>query len=129
MGGEASELVGVESMVLDNASNEDGERQEFEVLLRQLRTEPADDEEVAAKFAMYEVYGGEVERMRDQLFLFHQEQRSDLPAAVVREMDREIKAVDSHQAMGIPDDVRDWFVYHMMKQAERNNRRIEKVLK
>lgn len=127
--GEASQLLGTGFLVLGDGAGEGAESLELEALLNQLKEEPQDGEEVVAKFSMYEAYGGEVERMRAQVFSFHQEHHSQLPAAVARKMEQELKAVDSNEAMGIPDGTRDWFVYHMMKQAERNNRRMEKVLK
>ena len=36
-------------------------------------------------------------------------------------MGKRVKGIDSTEAMGIPDEAREWFVFHMMKQAERNN--------
>jgi hypothetical protein len=92
-----------------------------EVLLRQLRTEPAADEECSAKFILYEGYAAQVEKMRGSLFGFYEESVPSVPAAVAAEMAKQIKAIDSDHAMGIPDGVREWFVYHMMRQASKNN--------
>lgn len=100
----------------------------FEALVAQLRAEPADEVEMAAKFAMYETYGQEVERMRTELFALYEEHKADLPPAVARAMDAELRAVDREEALGIPDEARDWFVYHMMRQAARNNRHMSGVL-
>jgi len=92
-----------------------------QALLEQLRSEPSSEAECAAKFVLYEGYGREVEDQRETLLKFCRESREGLPAAVVRDMDTGISAIDSREAMGILDDAREWFVYHMMRQAERNN--------
>jgi hypothetical protein len=97
-------------------------------LLQQLRKEPANESECTAKFLLYEGYASEVEEMRNTLFKFYQESRPTVPAAVVADMDKQVKNIDTVEAMGIPDDAREWFVYHMMRQAERNNLRMAKIL-
>merc|ERR1719442_92277 len=99
-----------------------------QALLEQLRSEPDSEAECAAKFVLYEGYGREVEDQRETLLKFHGESRETLPAAVARDMDRRVGAIDSREAMGIPDDAREWFVYHMMRQAERNNFHLAKML-
>jgi len=43
-------------------------------------------------------------------------------------MDVRIKKVDSQDGMQIPDRSREWFVYHMMCQAERNNVKMAGIL-
>lgn len=108
----------------NRATDESARR--LEELLKQLREEPTEDDEIVAKFAMYETYGQEVERMRTELFKFYEEQ--DLPQAVARDMQQQLKAIDSHEAMGIPDEAREWFVYHMMKRAERNSWAMDNAL-
>jgi len=90
-------------------------------LLQQLATEPAAAEECTAKFLLYEKYAEQVEQMRNGLFRFYEESLPSVPAAVNTEMTRQIRAVDSTEAMGIADDVREWFVYHMMRKASKNN--------
>jgi len=90
-------------------------------LLRQLRTEPQASEECAAKFMLYETFFSQVEKTRGDLFDFYQESSVAVPPAVAAEMEKQIKGIDSDQAMGIPDDTRNWFVYHMMRQASQNN--------
>jgi len=105
-----------------------GAAQTVEGLIDQLRVEPADETECAAKFQLYEGYGQEVEEMRGTLLKFHDEHRSTVPAAIVREMDQKITSIDSQEAMGIPDQAREWFVYHMMRQAQRNNLKMASIL-
>merc|ERR1712032_1250089 len=95
---------------------------------RQLRQELADEAECMAKFMLYEGYASEVEQMRTDLFKFHEQNAPTMPAAVVTDMDKKMKSIDSTEAMGIPDDVREWFVYHMMRQAERNNKTMAGIL-
>jgi len=95
--------------------------EDFHQLLQQLRTEPGNDDEMAAKFALYEAYGTQVEKMRSTLFGVYSENKPTLPDAVKNDMDKQLKKVDSAEAMGIPDDARGWFVYHMMAKAGKNN--------
>lgn len=90
-------------------------------LLQQLKTEPAAAEECTIKFQLYEGYAAQVEKMRISLFGFYEESLPSVPPAVAAEMTKQVRAIDSAEAMGIPDHVREWFVYHMMKQASQNN--------
>lgn len=43
-------------------------------------------------------------------------------------MAKRLEGIDSEEAMGILDESREWFVFHMMRTAERNNRQMEGVL-
>jgi hypothetical protein len=99
-----------------------------ESVLSQLRQEPRDEVECAAKFGLYEGYAAEVESMRNTLFQFHAESRPTLPSVIVEDMDKQIKAMDSQDSMQIPDRSREWFVFHMMRQAERNNLKMAATL-
>jgi hypothetical protein len=105
-----------------------GEADTVTKLLQQLVKEPSEESECAAKFSLYEGYASEVEKMRNALFKFHEESRPALPDAIVTDMDRQIRSIDSHEAMQIPDRSREWFVYHMMRQAERNNKKMAGIL-
>lgn len=93
-----------------------------------MKVEPADGAESAAKFALYEGYGAEVEKMRGTLLKFYEESRPTVPVAVAADMDSQVKGIDSTEAMGIFDESREWFVYHMMRQAERNNVKMAGIL-
>lgn len=99
-----------------------------EAMLEQLRKEPTKEAECAAKFALYEGYGAEVEKMRGTLLEFYEESQPQIPPAVASDMDAQIKDVDSHEGMSIPDRAREWFVFHMMRQAERNNLKMARIL-
>lgn len=100
----------------------------MQMLLQELRQEPKDEAECTAKFLLYEGYGSEVEDMRNTLFKFYEESRPTVPAVILTDMDRQVKGIDSTEAMGIPDRAREWFVYHMMRQAERNNLHMATIL-
>eukprot|EP00927_Polykrikos_kofoidii_P076751 TRINITY_DN73790_c0_g1_i1.p1 TRINITY_DN73790_c0_g1~~TRINITY_DN73790_c0_g1_i1.p1 ORF type:complete len:388 (+),score=61.49 TRINITY_DN73790_c0_g1_i1:37-1200(+) len=99
-----------------------------DALLQQLKREPENEEECAAKFLLYEGYQSEVEQMRNTLLTFHQDSIPTVPQAVATDMNKQVASIDSAEAMGIPDDAREWFVYHMMRQAERNNLKMARVL-
>lgn len=94
---------------------------EFEKLLNQLKIEPTNDEEMAAKFGIYGTYSEEVSKMRATLFGLYEENKASLPDAVKADMERQLKRIDREEAMGIPEHIRVWFVYHMMRQAGVNN--------
>lgn len=116
---------GVGMLAPSNANRGSGTIQS---LLQQLRTEPKDDAEQSAKFLLYSNYSEGVEEMRHSLFKFYEESRPTVPGPVATDMDKQIKGIDSTRAMGIPDDAREWFVYHMMRQAERNNLNMANIL-
>lgn len=109
-------------------AREGGAASTVQTLMQQLRIEPADAAECAAKFQLYEGYGLEVEGMRGTLLQFHEESKPTLPPAIVTDMDRQVRSIDSQDAMRIPDETREWFVYHMMRQAERNNLNMASIL-
>lgn len=101
---------------------------QMEVWLNQLRLEPQNDEESAAKFQLYEGYSTQVEQMRKSLVDFHTECRPTLPEKVGVDMDKKVKGIDDAQSMGIYDEAREWFVFQMMRQAEKNNVKMAKIL-
>lgn len=110
------------------AATEGRSDEAFRKLLDQLRKEPRNDEECAAKFGMYETYSSQVEKMRASVFGIYEENKPTLPSMVEKDMAARLKAIDSEEAMGILDETREWFVYHMMRTAEKNNRHMETVL-
>lgn len=99
-----------------------------QTVLQQLRQEPKIEAECTAKFLLYEGYASEVEDMRNTLFKFYEDSRPTVPAVISSDMDKQVKGIDSTEAMGIPDGSREWFVYHMMRQAERNNLSMARIL-
>jgi len=99
-----------------------------QALLAQLRLEPANEEECAAKFSLYEGYASEVEQMRKTITKFHEDSRPNVPATVANDMDKQVRGIDCEEAMGIPDGAREWFVFHMMRQSERNNLNMARIL-
>eukprot|EP00440_Ansanella_granifera_P070332 gb/GFBE01076311.1/.p1 GENE.gb/GFBE01076311.1/~~gb/GFBE01076311.1/.p1 ORF type:complete len:343 (+),score=96.08 gb/GFBE01076311.1/:1-1029(+) len=110
------------------ASSGRGSSSNVDALLQQLRQEPPNETECAAKFMLYEGYASEVEQMRGTLFKFHEETRPTVPEAIAADMDKKVKGIDCAESMGIPDDARGWFVFHMMRQAERNNLKMAGIL-
>jgi len=128
---EAAQLVGaanVSDMVRHTAAQDRSADAEFMSLLQQLQREPDNEKELAAKFGLYETYSQQVEQVRERLFALYEESHSTLPEAVAKDMDKKLKKIDSTEAMGIPDEAREWFVYHMMKQAGRNNKAMIAIL-
>lgn len=111
-----------------DGSRDGSEEDEFQNLLKQLRKEPSDDTEMAAKFGLYETYGQQVEKMRGTLFGLYDENKATLPEAVRKDLEKQLKKVDSAEAMGIYDEAREWFVYQMMKKAGDNNTNMGNVM-
>jgi len=105
-----------------------GNEDEFQKLLQQLRIEPTDDTEMAAKFGLYETYGTQVEKMRATLFGLYDENKETLPGAVRKDLQMQLEKVDSAEAMGIYDEAREWFVYQMMKKAGQNNTNMSTIM-
>jgi len=125
LGSEGLAMVATPERAAAGAAGDSGTVDE---LLKQLQEEPSDEAECAAKFMLYEGYSKEVEKMRGTLFQFAEDSRSTVPSAVAADMDKQLKSIDSEEAMGIPDGMREWFVFHMMRQAEKNNRSMANVL-
>jgi len=100
-----------------------------EELLQQLRVEPLAEEECAAKFKLYETFLSQVEKTRLNLVEFYEESAPTVPPAVAVFMSTKVKAIDSQESMGIPEDACKWFVYYMMSQASRNNGTMANVLR
>lgn len=105
-----------------------GESGQMEAWLQQLRQEPTDEDECAAKFMLYDGYSSHVQQMRDTLLDFHRESRATVPAEIARDMDKKVRGIDSQAAMGIRDHAHGWFVFHMMRRAEQNNLSMAKLL-
>lgn len=125
VGGDARSMAVLGSEGLAAAPARSGAVEE---LLKQLRQEPRDEAECSAKFMLYEGYSTEVEQMRGTLMKFHEETLPKVPGSVAADMEKHVKGIDSAEAMGIPDEAREWFVYHMMRQAERNNLKMAGIL-
>merc|ERR1712100_594501 len=66
--------------------------------------------------------------MRCSVFELFEGSRAGLPAAVLSSMQHILQGIDSESSMGIPDRAREWFVFHMMKQAAANNRSMGGIL-
>jgi hypothetical protein len=129
---EAGHLVGAQACVISQLANANFEDlssstiqqrapTQINSLLEQLRHCPLDDGTKAIKFGLYEAYSTEVEGMRNTMIRFHGESEPLLPEAISRKMQEEIRGVDARENLSIPDNTQEWFVYHMMRQAERNN--------
>jgi hypothetical protein len=101
----------------------------FADLLEQLREEPADGEETAAKFRIFETYMDTVTALReDMLATWRRAVPSfEPPAAAV--IDRAISAMDRGDALGAAEVAGTWFVHGMMVQAGRNHAALAGILR
>lgn len=127
---EVSQLMGsVDGALCVGAAATEGGTEGIEELLKQVRTEPTEDAECAAKFSIYEGYSSQLEGIRKLVFEFYEESAPTVPPAVKDNWQRQLKKVDSLAAMSVPDDdERIWFVYHMLRTAEKNNRSMTGIL-
>jgi hypothetical protein len=109
---------------------------EFHTLLEQLRVEPTDNEEVMAKFSIFETYMSTVSTLREQVYEMWSRTKIEILEAAPGESGRQtvaqihssLKKVDSEANMGC-DDSRVWLIYSMMKQAAANHKVLSIVLK
>lgn len=131
----------VESGTLDRASAEAAlsggaaggaaaEESSLNEALKQLEKEPADEAEVASKFELFTSFQQMTEKSRDATFELWSNVKADFDDApsTQRQIEADIKRIDSEQNMGVVDDPRRWFVHAMCKTAARNQRQIDGVL-
>lgn len=101
-------------------------------LLDQLVVEPAEDEERAALFKLFEANQATVEAARGLLFNFWGECEPDFAehGLVKAAISSDMQKIDSAENMGINfDDTRVWFVHSMSRAVTRNNTVIDGILK
>jgi hypothetical protein len=101
---------------------------EMRCLLSELEQEPSNDEELSAKFALYENFFATVEDIRKATFSFWADNKDMFSGDAQRSAEKLLVNIDSERAQGIPDDDRVWFVYWMTKQAGENSSTIQSVL-
>jgi len=102
---------------------------EFQALLEKIKTEPTDDEEIAANFKLYEQYLETVELVRKSVFELWSESKESFPQSAVRTIEHELQRVDSQANMEINFDSGRWFVYEMTQKAEMNRQLLLKLSK
>jgi len=98
--------------------------------LKQLESEPEDEQACAAKFELYEGFAKlttEARQSTHDLWESVQEDFTSAPA-VKAQIDHEIKSIDKESNLGIHDNARFWFVHGMCSATARNQRLISRVL-
>merc|ERR1719482_373397 len=106
----------------------DGDGGALDALLAQLRAEPADDAEAAAKFGLYEAHAEAVATVRDALFTLWAGARADVgDGAPVFE--RALRGVDARANLELDEDSRYWFVYSMATAVSANEAKIARVMR
>lgn len=101
---------------------------ELTKLLRQLEREPSDAAECTAKFKLFEDFLATVTTIRDQTLAFWSDNKDQFTGPSRASGDRDIRNIDSSDAMGIVDDPTRWFVYFMALKANQNSTAISGVL-
>jgi len=109
------------------AIEEEGQK-EFQELLHELRIEPPDEAEQAAKFGLFTEYLGTVEQLRNETHSFFDECKEDFHASGRSDLERKIKKIDAQENMGVDFVEGRWFVYDMTKKAGDNCGLIGRVL-
>ena len=94
-----------------------------------LREEPTNEEELASKFQLFEVYSGNVQRIRASMMELWESTKPHLQPAAVTALHRRICHVDREQNMGVFNESRNWVVYDMAKQADSNCSTIRDCMK
>eukprot|EP01038_Epipyxis_sp_PR26KG_P010560 gene10560-14186_t len=106
---------------LQQTENATGVLSEIDQLLEQLAVEPSDQEELLAKFLLFENLLSTVTSIRDTTIKFWEDNKDQFTnSSTFSACANEIKHIDNAEAMGIIDD-RTWFVYGMTKKANQNN--------
>ena len=114
----------------DDGAAQATQEQQLAAALAQLVSEPGDAAACAAKFELYEQFAKLTEDARNatlEMWGTAQEEFAAAPA-VRAQIERDIKAIDRTENLGIVDDPRRWFVHGMCQQACRNQRTINGVL-
>lgn len=97
-------------------------------LLRQLIHEPVADEELAAKYLLFENFLETVTSIRNTTTTFWTENMDQFDGASRVMQQKMIDRIDATENISIPDDSSKWFVYHMTKQANQNSKSISSIL-
>lgn len=104
------------------------EESELQSLLKEVKAEPADDEERSAKFLMYEKYLETVSKLRDETLAFWQGCQGDIPTATRARLSKAVAAIDGERNMSADFRDGEWFVYAMASVAAGNNAKIARLL-
>jgi hypothetical protein len=102
--------------------------EELITLLKELETEPKEDAELTAKFALFETFLQTVTVIREQTLQFWEENMDLFEGGSKASAMKEIKKIDAEDCLGILDDPRRWFVYAMTKKANDNSGKIAQTL-
>eukprot|EP00494_Astrolonche_serrata_P006922 UN06947 len=100
-------------------------------VLNQMKTEPKDETMVKQKYKLFEDFLKNVETSRKATYDFWgdcKEDFSEIPTAA-KQVEEDLKNLDSEDSMGINFEERVWFVYSMTVQADKNNEKIKQMLK
>jgi len=89
-------------------------------LLEQLKKEPIEEPEQAAKFLLFEKYLETVTKLREETFDFWAEASGDFHASGRGDIERALKKIDGHDNMGVDFIEGRWFVYDMTRKAGTN---------
>ena len=105
---------------------------DIEGVLRELREEPADEEECAAKFGVFEGYLSTVEKVRGDTFKFWDDAKAEFGDGARATVEAGLKRLDCPESMGLSDDAFGgggvWFVQPMARQASKNNAALTSTL-
>lgn len=118
------------SAAMSGQGNSTVEQSSLAAALKQLEKEPADEAECTSKFELYTTFQKLTETSRDATFELWDKVKGEFAsaAATQRQIERQLRSIDSENNMGIQDDPNRWFVHSMCKVAARNQRQIDGVL-
>lgn len=101
---------------------------ELETLLSQLIREPTEESELIAKFTLYETFLETIITLREETMKFWADNQDLFDISSRQLAQNEISRIDTPDTMGIIDDPHKWFVYHMTKKVNENNKLIGRIL-
>jgi len=105
-------------------------------ILNQLRREPTQEEELQAKFELYENFLATVEESRKATYDFWDDCKEEFESTAntanaqnaVAQVEADLTAIDGQDNLGIIFHEHRWFVYDMMVQADKNNDKLKDAL-
>lgn len=112
----------------DLSEVQQAEANSVDSLLVQLVKEPTDDDELAAKFLLFENFMETVSTIRETTLQFWADNMEQFDGASRTVQQKLINRIDSAENSAIPEDASKWFVYFMTKKANQNSKSISDIL-
>lgn len=118
--GESRALALVSHHPVSTVATEAVDAKERDDALSDLKVEPTNDEQRAAKFKIFETFSGQLDAVRSALLSLVAGSVATFPTSVAAGVQQQVKQLDDTANMSIADAGRYWFVYDMSKMVFNN---------